>query len=103
MSAQQWFNEVEAVVGVLQEWVGAKGDRLGTCCVEVGRCACDEDEFFTAVWQAAELLARAHAVLMPMYQLEAMKRLALDIPDPQREAPKAKKKAHLYGPDGKPL
>lgn len=91
MSAQQWFNEVEAVVEELQSFMALVDDSE------------PDDPFVTAVWQAAELLARAHAVLMPMYQLEAMKRLALDIPDPQREAPKAKKKAHLYGPDGKPL
>lgn len=100
MSAQQWFNEVEAVVGELQDYVQRftyEGEGFVHGAEEHDVL---DVETFTAVWQAAELLSRAHAVLLPMMQLEAMKRLALDIPDPEHKTPK---KAHLYGPNGKPL
>lgn len=107
MSVQQFFNEVEAVAAVLQEYVSQfnRADNLWV----YGDADEDvlETEEFTAIWQAAELLSRAHAVLLPMVQFETMKRMALNIPDPapkvEKQAPKQPKKAHLFGPDGKPL
>ena len=88
MSAQQFFNEVDAVVQVLSEYVQAcEPDVHLENDVDVGRIVPDEDQF-TAIWQAVELLSRAHAVLLPLAQFEGSK-AALNIPDPRpKEGPK---------------
>lgn len=80
MSGRQWFNEVEAVASVLDDYVQSFGpDSLFVSA---------EEEAFTAIWQAVELLSRAYQVLLPLAaydqaktQLEYAKGY-LDIPDP---------------------
>lgn len=105
MSIQQFFNEVEAVVQVLSEYVESVNPPHNN----------DDDSFelslredgptieqFTAIWQAAELLSRAYSYIMPQVQAE-MAKAALVLPDVQQEAPKTPKKGRLYGPNGMPL
>lgn len=98
MSVQQYFSEVEAVVSVLQSYVESYEGELSQGWMNQG----DEDEFFTATWQAAELLARAHAYITAQINAE-MAMAALNLPDVQTEAPKTPKKGRLYGPNGMPL
>lgn len=89
MSVQQYFSEVDAVCRVLGEYVqrfSANGSEPPP--------RPDAEEEFTAIWQAVELLSRAHAVLLPMVQFELSKQ-ALNLPDVQAPA-----KPTLYGPDG---
>ena len=88
MSVNQYFNEVEAVVSVLQGYV----ERYSPNGSEPPPRP-DEEEF-TAMWQAAELLARAHAYISAQINAE-MAAAALNLPDVQ-QAPKPT----LYGPDG---
>lgn len=107
MSAQQYFSEVEAVVQELQEFVGCVRDDDGQPVLHGSYLGGDQtivlgDEEFAAIWQAAELLSRAHAVLVPMIQLD-MNKYALNIPDPQTEQPKQPKAARLYDGQGRPI
>lgn len=88
MSFQSFFEQTEAVAKVLQGYV----DRQGP---EDTFKRPDEEEF-TAMWQAVELLSRAYTVLLPMVQAEASK-VALNLPDP------VERKGTLYGPDGQAL
>lgn len=104
MSAQQFFNEVDAVVGILSEWVNENGgafQHLSYAGTDDGSFGMHEEQF-TAIWQAVELLSRAHAVLVPMIQLD-MNKYALNIPDPQTEQPKQPKAARLYDGQGRPI
>lgn len=107
MSAQQFFKETEAVVQVLSGLVGrftpdeTPAKREGVWLDdESGQGHYLDPEEFTAIWQAVELLSRAYNVLFAMANFEVSKQ-ALNIPDPQPA--QQKKKAHLYGADGKPL
>lgn len=88
MSVQAFFSEVEAVVSVLQSYV----ERYTPNGSEPAPRP-DEEEF-TSMWQAAELLARAHAYISAQVNAE-MAMAALNLPDVQ-QAPKPT----LYGPDG---
>ena len=88
MSVQSYFSEVEAVVSVLQSYV----ERYTPNGSEPAPRP-DEEEY-TAIWQAAELLARAHAYISAQINAE-MAMAALNLPDVQ-QAPKPT----LYGPDG---
>lgn len=88
MSVQQYFSELEAVVSVLQAYV----ERYTPNGSEPPPRP-DEEEY-TAIWQAAELLARAHAYITAQINAE-MSVAALNLPDVQ-QAPKPT----LYGPDG---
>ena len=81
MSAHQFFAEVEAVAEVLDDYVQSFGpDSLFPSA---------EEEAFTAIWQAVELLSRAYQVLLPLVSYDqARNRLEyakgyLEIPDPQ--------------------
>jgi hypothetical protein len=88
MSVQQYFSEVEAVVSILDGYTkrhGANGSEPAP--------RPDEEEF-TAIWQAAELLARAHAYITAQINAE-MAMAALNLPDVQQPP-----KPTLYGPDG---
>lgn len=95
MSYQSFFEQTEAVAKVLDEWV--KGtpatEFLGA---DSDSWVADKEEFFTAVWQAVELLSRAYTALLPIVQAEAAK-VALVLPDVQV------RKGTLYGPDGAEL
>lgn len=95
MSAQQFFSETEAVIQVLSEYVDKHSDQLAND----GRTTGPDEEQFTAVWQAIELLDRARTVLIPMIQLD-MNKYALNIPDPKVEQSKA---ARLYDGQGRPI
>lgn len=92
MSFQAFFEQTQAVAQILDEW--AKGHDEDPSTTE-GLMSVN-DEQFTAVWQAVELLSRAATVLHPMVQLE-MSKLALNLPDP------VERKGTLYGPDGQAL
>ena len=86
MSGRQWFNEVEAVASVLDDYV--QGIDPGDFFPSSLLADYDTEELFTAIWQAVELLSRAYQVLLPLAaydqaktQLEYAKGY-LDIPDP---------------------
>ena len=89
MSYQAWFEQTEAVAKVLDEYVKSQT-------THTDYFKRPDDEVFTAVWQAVELLSRAYTVLLPMVQAEAAK-VALNLPDV------VEKKATLYGPRGETL
>lgn len=81
MSIHAYFQELEAVVQVLEEYVQEfepedldGGDLHSSPPIT--------DEQFAAIWQAAELLARAYQVLIPLVQLDLAKQ-ALVLPDVQ--------------------
>lgn len=88
MSVQQFFNEVEAVASILDGYV-----KRYTPNGSEPPPRPDEEEF-TAIWQAVELLSRSYTVLLADVQAE-MAKAALVLPDPQPAA-----KPTLYGPDG---
>ena len=67
MSYQQFFNECAAVAQILEDY--HREDDV------------DQTEVNTAIWQAAELLARAQTVLFPLVSLDVAK-AALLLPDP---------------------
>ena len=90
MSVHQYFAEVEAVVQVLEGYV--KKFEPEDLLPEGGTA----EEEFAALWQAAELLARAYQVLVPLIQLELSKQ-ALVLPDVQE------KPSGLVGLDGNAL
>ena len=99
MSAQQFFSEVEAVVGILGDWVNEHDPEDVDSDVNT---VTTTEERFTALWQAIELLARAHSVLTAMANFE-MSKQALNVPDVRREAPKQPKAARLYDGQGRPI
>lgn len=88
MSYQAFFEQTEAVAKVLDEYISRQGPE--------DTYKRPNEEEFTAIWQAVELISRAYSVLGPMVQFEAS-RIALNLPDVQE------KKATLYGPDGQAL
>ena len=76
MSVQQFFSEVEAVAQILDGYAtrqNAKQDYFKR----------PTEEEFTAIWQAVELLSRAHGVLLPLMQFEQSKQY-LVLNDPQQ-------------------
>lgn len=78
-SIEQFFNEVQAVATVLSEWVNEHdsddiGDRYD------GGVETDEERF-TALWQAVELLSRGATYIMAQMQAESAK-AALFLPEP---------------------
>lgn len=84
MSYQQYFDEVEAVATVLEDFSrrfdevheeGGFVTGLGVGGVLI--------EDFAAIWQAAELLSRAYQVLYPLVALDVAK-AALVLPDVRR-------------------
>lgn len=91
MSFQMYFEQVEAVARVLDEWVRTFEYPED---FEVG--VTPDEDVFTAIWQAVELLSRAYTVLLPMVQFEASK-VALSLPDVME------RKGTIYGPDGQAL
>lgn len=91
MSYQAFFEQTEAVARVLDEYIHRQGPE--------DTYKRPNEEEFTAVWQAVELLSRAYSVLVPMVQFEAS-RVALNLPDVKE---KAAPKPVLYGPDGQAL
>lgn len=97
MSAQQFFSEVEAVVGILSEYVNSCSESKDDEFVYDKGGQEIETEVFAATWQAIELLARAHTVLLAMAQFE-MSKQALNVPDVQRT-----KVPRLYDGKGEPL
>jgi hypothetical protein len=78
-SVQQFFNEAQAVAEVLSEWVAGTPETefIGA---ESDSYVAQQEEFFTAVWQAVELLSRAMTYIGAQMQAEAA-RAALYLPD----------------------
>jgi hypothetical protein len=100
-SIEQFFNETQAVATILSDWVkgvpetefhGAESDSW----------VAEQEEFFTAVWQAVELLSRAATYIHAQMQAE-LSRGALLLPDPEPEQKKQPKAARLYDGQGRPI
>jgi len=74
VSVHAYFQEVEAVVDILDGWIRSTDpdDRFASTGIQ--------SDVFTAIWQSAELLARAYQVLIPMIQFDLSKQ-ALNLPD----------------------
>lgn len=89
MSYQAFFDQAQAVALVLDEYVKRQDESV----FDSQPAKRPDEEEFTAVWQAIELLSRAYTVLAPMVQLDASK-IALNLPDV------VERKPTLYGPDG---